>query len=96
MSGTIAVVEAGDSPVQAMLAVEVRTERGVVSPLPASTAADGLLLVGDAAAAEGMAGLQATRAGIAEVLADPEGVLARLGGGAGPPPIRRRRRGRRR
>ncbi|WP_043342059.1 PTS fructose transporter subunit IIC [Belnapia moabensis] len=98
MSGTIAVVEAGDSPVQAMLAaealrqaarkggrelaVEVRTERGVVSPLPASTAADGLLLVGDAAAPEGMVGLQAIRAGIAEVLADPEGVLARLGGGA--------------
>lgn len=73
MSGMIAVVEAGDSPVQAMLAaaalrqaarkggrelaVEVRTERGVVSPLPASAKADGLLLVGDAAAPDALAGM---------------------------------------
>ncbi|MBL6081438.1 PTS fructose transporter subunit EIIBC [Belnapia sp. T18] len=100
MSGTIAVVEAGDSPVQAMLAaealrqaarkggrnliVEVRTERGIVSPLPASPEADGLLLVGDAAPPEGLAGLQPIRAGIAEVLADPAAVLARLGGGTAP------------
>ena len=67
MSGVIAVVEAGDSPVRAMLAaealrqaarrasralaVEVRTARGVLSPLPAAPDADALLLVGEAARA---------------------------------------------
>ncbi|NOG71590.1 PTS fructose transporter subunit IIC [Roseicella sp. DB1501] len=67
MSGVIAVVEAGDSPVQAMLAaealrqaarrggrefaVEVRIGHGVLSPLPASPEAEALLLVGEAAQA---------------------------------------------
>ena len=107
MSGMIAVVEAGDSPVQAMLAaealrqaarkggrelaVEVRTERGVVSPLPASAKADGLLLVGDAAAPDALSGMQAIRAGIQEVLADPAAVLARLDGGTAPAEAKGRR-----
>lgn len=94
MSGVIAVVEAGDSPVQAMLAAEalrqaarregrelaaeVRTARGVLSPLPASPAADSLLLVGEAAQAPaGLDTLRAVRARIEEVLADAAGVLAR-------------------
>jgi PTS system fructose-specific IIC component len=94
MSGVIAVVEAGDSPVRAMLAaealrqaarrasralaVEVRTARGVLSPLPATPDADALLLVGEAAQApDGLDRLQAVRARIEEVLADAAGVLAR-------------------
>ena len=94
MSGVIAVVEAGDSPVRAMLAaealrqaarrasralaVEVRTARGVLSPLPATPDADALLLVGEAARApDGLDRLQAVRAKIEEVLADAAGVLAR-------------------
>ncbi|MDO9710896.1 PTS fructose transporter subunit IIC [Paracraurococcus lichenis] len=94
MSGVIAVVEAGDSPVQAMLAaealrqaarregrdlpVEVRTERGVLSPLPAAPEAEALLLVGEAAhPPEGLDRLHAVRARIEEVLADAAGVLAR-------------------
>ena len=94
MSGVIAVVEAGDSPVRAMLAaealrqaarrasralaVEVRTARGVLSPLPATADADALLLVGEAARApDGLDRLQAVRAKIEEVLADAAGVLAR-------------------
>ncbi len=108
MSGIIAVVEAGGNPVQAMLAaealrqaarrggrdlaVEVRTERGVVSPLPASPTADALLLVGDAAAPAGLAGMQAIRAGLAEVLADPAAVLARLDGGVPAPAAARGQR----
>ncbi|SDB73285.1 PTS fructose transporter subunit IIC [Belnapia rosea] len=108
MSRIIAVVEAGGNPVQAMLAaealrqaarrggrdlaVEVRTERGVISPLPASPTADALLLVGEAAAPAGLAGMQAIHAGIAEVLADPAGVLARLDGGVPAPAAARRQR----
>ncbi|SDC98864.1 PTS fructose transporter subunit IIC [Belnapia rosea] len=108
MSRIIAVVEAGGNPVQAMLAaealrqaarrggrdlaVEVRTERGVISPLPASPTADALLLVGEAAAPAGLAGMQAIHAGIAEVLADPAGVLARLDGGVPAPAAARGQR----
>ena len=95
MSGVIAVVEAGDSPVRAMLAaealrqaarrasralaVEVRTARGVLSPLPAAPDADALLLVGEAARAPARSStaLHAVRARIEEVLADAAGVLAR-------------------
>ncbi|RAI60921.1 PTS fructose transporter subunit IIC [Roseicella frigidaeris] len=94
MSGVIAVVEAGDSPVQAMLAaealrqaarrggrdlaVEVRTERGVLSPLPASPEAEALLLVGEAVEPPaGLDRLGVVRARIAEVLADAGAVLAR-------------------
>ncbi|MFC7475556.1 PTS fructose transporter subunit IIC [Dankookia sp. GCM10030260] len=94
MSGVIAVVEAGDSPVRAMLAaealrqaarrasralaVEVRTARGVLSPLPALPDADALLLVGEAAQPPaGHDALHAVRARIEEVLADAAGVLAR-------------------
>jgi fructose PTS system EIIBC or EIIC component len=94
MSGVIAVVEAGDSPVQAMLAaealrqaarrggrdlaVEVRTGRGVLSPLPASPEAEALLLVGEAAQPPaGLDRLGAVRARIEEVLADAGAVLAR-------------------
>ncbi|MCB4820209.1 PTS fructose transporter subunit IIC [Roseicella aerolata] len=105
MSGVIAVVEAGDSPVRAMLAaealrqaarrdgrdlaVEVRTERGVLSPLPVAPDAEALLLVGEAARApEGLDRLGAVRARIEEVLADAGGVLARArpGASAAPPP----------
>ena len=93
MSGVIAVVEAGDSPVQAMLAaealrqaakrggrdiaVEVRTGRGVLSPLPAAPEADALLLVGEAAAPSGLGALRPVRARIEEVLRDAAEVLAR-------------------
>jgi PTS system fructose-specific IIC component len=94
MSGVIAVVEAGDSPVQGMLAaealrqaarkrgrdiaVEVRTPKGVLSPLPASPDADGLLLVGEAAPPAGLDALRPVRARIEEVLADAGAVLARM------------------
>ncbi|MGX9961716.1 PTS fructose transporter subunit IIC [Roseomonas sp. F4] len=67
MSGMIAVVASGDSPVKAMLAaealraaarrlgldmpVEVRSGQQVLTPLPAEHAADALLLVGESAQA---------------------------------------------
>ncbi len=95
----IAVVEAGDSPVQAMLAaealrqaarkggrdlaVEVRMERGVVSPCPPRPGPMGCCWSA-MRAPEGLSGMQAIRTGIEEVLADPDSVLARLGGGTAP------------
>ncbi len=93
MSAVIAVVESGDSPVQAMLAaealrqaakrggrdiaIEVRTGRGVLSPLPAAPDADALLLVGGAEAPAGLDRLRPVRARIEEVLRDAAAVLAR-------------------
>ncbi|HEV7267224.1 MAG TPA: fructose-specific PTS transporter subunit EIIC [Falsiroseomonas sp.] len=94
MSGVIAVVDAGGSPVQAMLAaealrqaarrqgreiaVEVRSGTGVLSPLPAAPEADTLLLVGEAAPPAGLDTLRPVRAKVEEVLADAGEVLARM------------------
>ncbi len=102
MSGVIAVVEGGDNPVQAMLAaealrqaarkggreltVEIRTPRGVLHPLPAKPEADALLLVGDAAAPQGLDGLTPIRARVEDVLADAMAVLDRAWAGHAPAP----------
>jgi PTS system fructose-specific IIC component len=102
MSGVIAVVEGGENPVQAMLAaealrqaarkggrdlaVEVRTPRGVLHPLPANPEADALLLVGDAAAPEALSSLKPVRARIEEVLADAVAVLDRAWASNAPAP----------
>jgi PTS system fructose-specific IIC component len=92
----MAVVEAGESPVRAMLAaealrqaarrqgreiaVEVRTSRGVLSPLPAAAEGDALLLVGGAAPPPGLDALRPVRAKVEQVLADAAAVLAELQG----------------